>query len=140
MRQSISSEIQQFIRFGLVGVIGFFVDVGVLLTAMTWLGMGIYVTRIVSYLTAATTTWFLNRYFTFPEHRSDKFATEWLRFIMANSIGGAINYAVYAIYMTHTYVCGAQPIVGVALGSVSGLVANYALSRIVVFSTRHTSR
>ena len=54
----------QFLRFGLVGAVGFLVDVGVLY-AMHGLGLDLYTARVVSFLAAATFTWLGNRFFTF---------------------------------------------------------------------------
>ncbi|MGH8328291.1 MAG: GtrA family protein, partial [Steroidobacteraceae bacterium] len=62
--------LSQFVRFGLVGVCGFVVDVTVLYLALALLGVGPYVGRGISYLAAASFTWYLNRRITFADRKS----------------------------------------------------------------------
>jgi len=63
--------LKQFIKFGMVGIIGFFVDSYALYGFMDFLGLDLYVGRLASYLVAATATWALNRIFTFPTSRDN---------------------------------------------------------------------
>ena len=46
----------EFIRFGIVGVVGLLVDIAVLYLCLDISGLGLYASRVVSYLAAATTT------------------------------------------------------------------------------------
>src|ERR1019366_77185 len=89
----------RFVRFGLVGCVGFVVDSAVLYAAISFLGTGPYLGRVLSYLVAATTTWFLNRPTTFSDRRSRNVLLEWLRFLLWNCLGGGVNYLTYAIYL-----------------------------------------
>ena len=50
----------EFIRFGIVGVVGLLVDIAVLYLCLDISGLGLYASRVVSYLAAATTTWALS--------------------------------------------------------------------------------
>ncbi len=50
----------EFVRFGAVGTAAFVVDTTVLYLAL-WAGLGLYAGRVVSYLAAATFTWYGNR-------------------------------------------------------------------------------
>jgi putative flippase GtrA len=123
----------QFLRFAAVGVAGFVVDAAALYAALA-LGAGLYSGRIVSYLAAATATWALNRHYTFREGRTDRPALEWIRFLAANSVGGAVNYGTYAAMVTLLPFVAAHPWLGVAAGSFAGLVVNFTLSRRLVFT------
>jgi putative flippase GtrA len=61
---------------------------------------------------------------------------EWLKFLFFNLAGGAVNYAVYAAYVR---VHGTAPIalvIGVAAGSLSGMIVNFLVSRHFVFTAR----
>jgi putative flippase GtrA len=124
---------RQFIRFGLVGVAGFVVDASVLHLAMRYLGAGYYLGRLFSFLAAVTVSWALNRRFTFKERTELPATTEWARFVAANSVGGVINYAVYSLLVATVPAVRAVPTLGVAAGSLAGLVANFALSKRLVF-------
>lgn len=127
------TAIREFLRFGLIGAAGFFVDAGVLTLSMKALGLGLYAGRVVSYLCAATFTWICNRRFTFTTADRSAPAKQWLRFLGANAIGGLVNYGVYALVVTFTQTGAAWPVLGVAAGSVAGLAFNFTVSKLWVF-------
>ena len=58
------------------------------------------------------------------------------RFLAANAVGGLVNYTTYAVLVTIYASVAAQPVIGVAAGSVAGLVVNFTASRYVVFRGR----
>ncbi len=125
----------QFLRFALVGVVGLAVDLAVLHVLAPLLGW--YAGRVVSFLAAASATWWLNRRFTFAE-RSRTHATarsvgrEYLRYIASMLGGAAINYGIYALTLRGVDAAFA-PALGVALGSLGGMFANFAAARYLVF-------
>ena len=98
----------QFLRFGIVGAVGFVVDAGLLHLLLIW-GLGPYSGRVVSFLAAATMTWILNRSFTFrrdspstadpaPMHSAAMHpAGEWLAYLGVMVVGGMANYGTYAV-------------------------------------------
>lgn len=129
-----------FFRFALVGTGGFVVDT-VVLYAMLALGLGLYSGRAVSYLCAASFTWYGNRTITFAEGRASgarNIAAEWLRFVVTNLGGGAVNYAAYALLVTYSDVARAYPIIGVAVGALSGMTVNFFASRWLVFTNNRS--
>lgn len=126
---------RQFIAFAFVGVAGLVVDISVLHVTQL-LGFDKYSGRVCSYLFAATSTWALNRRFTFKDRRSPNVLAEWARFLGANALGGVLNYATYAALVTWTAVVATYPALGVAAGSIAGLTANFTLSRRLVFKAR----
>jgi putative flippase GtrA len=128
--------VRQALRFAGVGVIGFLVDAGVLMAGRA-LGLDLYSARAVSFLTAVTSTWALNRTFTFKEHASSSMLKEWARFCAANAVGGGVNLGVYAWLLNSLGVVLMWPVLGVAAGSLSGLLVNFTLSRMFVFRTHH---
>ncbi len=82
--------IWQFIRFGLVGLSGIFVDFGI-----TWLlkeraGINKYIANAVGFLTAATTNYILNRVWTFSS-TNPEIAREYFLFLIISVAGLAIN-------------------------------------------------
>ena len=131
--------VRQALRFAGVGVLGFFVDAGALTAGRSLFGLDLYSARAVSFLAAVTATWALNRAFTFKEHASSSMLKEWARFCAANAVGGAVNLGVYAWLVNETGVVHDTPVLGVAAGSLSGLLVNFTLSRIFVFRA-HTVR
>lgn len=129
----------KIVRFGLVGCAGYCVDAGGLYLALYALGLGYYTGRIISYALAASSTWYMNRQFTFADTRNDARFREWARFVTLNLLGGGVNYAVYAAYVGTHAGSAVAPAVGVALGSIAGMFINFYLSRWFVFNGRpHT--
>ena len=125
--------ILQFLRFGVVGTLGFVVDAAVLL-AMLRVGAGPYGGRVVSYLAAASTTWVVNRAWTFRDAARDTpAARQWGVFVALNLLGFAANYGTYAALIAWTETERAFPVLGVAAGSVAGMFINFAVARMVVF-------
>jgi len=127
--------VTQFLRFSLVGVGGLIVDTAALYAAMGLLGLGLYAGRVVSYLTAATFTWAVNRHFTFKQAEAASPLRQWVKFLAANGIGAAVNYAVYAALVTFVPLAAAYPALGIAAGSIAGLAFNFTASKKWVFKT-----
>ncbi|MFZ2208581.1 MAG: GtrA family protein [Porticoccaceae bacterium] len=127
---------RQFLRFALVGGIGFGVDVTVLYLLLG-AGAGLIAGRAGSFLAAATSTWQLNRRYTFTDRPGvagiRATSRQWLRFVLANAVGGAVNVGIYAALVTQVSQCAELPALAVAAGSVAGLVFNYTVSRLWVF-------
>jgi putative flippase GtrA len=117
-----------------VGCVGFVVDASILYLAVYGFGAGYYGSRVVSYLAAATTTWYLNRRLTFAAQGSSGWLGEWGRFISLNLLGGAVNYAVYAVVVGLHGRSAVTPVLGVALGSLAGMLVNFFVSKRYVFT------
>ncbi len=122
----------EFIRFGMVGTLGFLVDAGVLL-AMLRLGLGPWVGRIISYICAATATYTLNRLWTFRAAEQNASWRQWGLFLLLNLSGFAFNYGAYALLLLTVPLVLAQPVLGVAAGALAGMFANFFVSRRFVF-------
>ena len=121
---------REFLRFAVVGTLGFIVDTCVLYL-MLYLSLGPYLGRIVSFLAAATTTWMLNRRFTFG-HLTAKRASlrEWLQYLLLMGLGFCVNYGVYVLVLIALEDAGRlAPMIGVAAGSLSGMCINFITSR-----------
>jgi len=122
----------QFGKFGLVGIVGLLVDMAVLYAGLA-LGLEFFAARIPSFLAAATTTWALNRAFTFKGAADEPLHRQWAKFIAANAFGGVVNYAVSVGLEANVAVVGAHPFLAVAAGSIAGMLFNFAASKHLVF-------
>ena len=60
---------------------------------------------------------------------------EWFKFLAANAAGGLINYGVYAALVGTFDFVATWPVIGVAAGSAAGLIANFTLSKRLVFNS-----
>jgi putative flippase GtrA len=125
----------EFLRFGVVGTIGFIVDTAVLYAGLAF-GLGLYGGRAVSYLLAATTTWALNRLWTFRGRGNGPVHQQWALFLLVNLLGFAMNYGTYAALIAYVPMVAAHPVLGVAAGAIAGMFGNFLLSRQLVFRAR----
>lgn len=134
-----SVDFRTFLRFCVVGVVGFLVDTVVLYAAAPLAGW--YAARMLSFLVAATATWWLNRKYTFASTaatRDRSMRHQYLSYLHAMLLGGAVNYLVYAAVILWVKV-PAAPMVGVALGSCAGLFFNFVSARYFIFAARDRS-
>ncbi|MFM7608490.1 MAG: GtrA family protein [Alphaproteobacteria bacterium] len=127
--------LMEFLRFGVVGTIGFVVDTAVLYAGLA-LGLGLYGGRAVSYLVAATTTWALNRLWTFRGRGDGPVHQQWALFLLVNLVGFAMNYGTYAALIAFVPLVAAHPVLGVAAGAVAGMFGNFVLTRQLVFRVK----
>lgn len=122
----------RLLRFGLVGVVGFIVDAGLLQIMVQWGGISPFSARLGSFMAAATTTWWLNRCFTFRA-RNQANGKEWMRYIAAMMLGGLFNYGVFAAVLLWLPLALRQPWLAVACGSLAGMAVNFYTSSRFVF-------
>lgn len=123
--------IAQFLRFGTVGAAGFLVDTATVYATRG--ALGLYGAGAVAYLTAATANWAFNRIWTFRGLGSGPAHRQWLAFLAANLLGFVLNRGTYAVLVTVSATCAAEPVFAVAAGVASGMVVNFHLSRTMVF-------
>ncbi len=58
---------------------------------------------------------------------------QWMRFVLANLPGLALNLGTYFTLVAVSAACAAMPVIAVAAGAIAGMFANFLLSRAVVF-------
>ena len=126
----------RFLRFAVVGGAGFFVNEAALALAQWLLGAGPRASWFIAFVPAVTFTWWGNRNLTFADKASNHhlgILAEWGRFVAANGIGAAANFAVYALLIGHAPWPANVPYVALAIGILVGLVFNFTLSKKLVF-------
>lgn len=131
-----NSMVTEFFKFSLVGTLGFVVDAASLQILVSLAGINPYLSRLFSYLLAATTTWWLNRRFTFAAGSDGCWKGQWLRYLVVNAAGGGVNYGVYALCLFLSELVRQHLYLGVAAGSIAGLAVNFTASRYLVFKVR----
>jgi putative flippase GtrA len=135
---SLAAKLEQsrFLRFAVVGTAGFAVNEAALWAALNLIHLGKYGAGLFSFLCAVTFTWWGNRLLTFREQAASgarAMAVEWAKFVGANALGFAVNYAIYAACLAFAPAPLDSPYAALALGTVVGLVFNFALSQRLVF-------
>ena len=127
------SESSRVFRYLIIGGVGFAIDGGILSLLVNGVGLGPFVSRVPSFLTAVTVTWWFNRKHTFGGLDRHSPGVQYSRYIFAQICGALANLAVYAAAIAAFAVCARFPITALALGAVAGLVVNYILVRVFVF-------
>lgn len=130
----------QMWRFAVSGALGFGVDTG-LLYALMALAVPFQVGRALSFLGAASFTWWFNRRHTFrtTHHQAATWA-EWLQYLAVMMIGGLVNYCVSVWSYQNWGAVHEHPVLALALGTGAGMVINFVSSRYVVFRLRRQSK
>jgi len=123
---------REFLSFAAVGVIGLVVDVVVLYLLAPLLGW--YAARVVSFLAAATTTWAFTRRYTFAASAAAgrSLWREYLGYLATMAAGAVLNYGAYVLTL-HWVEGRWAAALGVALGSLAGMSANFLSARYLVF-------
>jgi putative flippase GtrA len=123
----------RFLRFGLVGAVGFVVDAGVLQALVSLAGWGPIAARLVAVPTAVFATWLLNRTITFPESHSGPALRSLWRYAVVSAAGAGVNFCVYSALVFALQAMAAVPLVPLAIGSIVALVVNYLGSKHFAF-------
>jgi len=117
-------------RYCLVGVIGFCTDGGLLQAGIHFMGWGVIVARVPSFITAVLVTWYLNRGFTFrAQHKS--FRESFPAYIAANAVGLAINFGTYSAGVLLSETLAQYPLVPLAVGAGLGLIFNFIAAKYI---------
>ena len=90
-------EIVRFLRFAVVGVIGAFVDFGMLYLLHPVMGLPIVPANTCSFTAAVLSNFVWNRYWTYPDSRSKPVRTQLLQFVVVNVIGWGINTGILVL-------------------------------------------
>lgn len=121
---------KRFVRYCIVGGIGFCTDGGLLQAGIHLLGLGPLAARVPSFLTAVLVTWYLNRNFTFrmPEK---SFRESFPAYITANAIGLAINFGTYSAGVLLSPTLAQWPLIPLGIGAVLGMAFNFFAARLI---------
>ena len=88
----------KFIKFGIVGFSGVFVDFGITYVCKEWLKIQKYIANSIGFIFAASSNYFLNRTWTFRSNNPEV-AREYTEFFVISLVGlGIANLIVYLIH------------------------------------------
>ncbi len=124
--------LREFFFFGISGIIGFLIDTAVLYLLRGYWGP--FIARGFSFFTAVLVTWVFNRGITFKKKRSGmSLKNEFLSYLVLMLGGGVVNYGLYSWLITAYKIVLDNPIIGIAAGSIAGMIINLATSRFILF-------
>lgn len=120
--------------FACVGILGFIVDAIILTAMISYFEWGVYSARVVSGAAAVTTTWLLNRQWTFKHRASTNKIIESSSYLGVQLLGVAINFSVYgvSIYLSSTLM--QYPILPAAMGAITAMLFNFTATKRYVFT------
>jgi putative flippase GtrA len=124
---------RQVISFGVIGLIGFLVDGGVLTLLNSFLSLDLFLSRLFSSSIAITVTWFLNRRYTFSDRKDKNALREWVRYAFVNGLGAFLNLSIFFWLVLAFSVLASAPIVPLAFSSAAALFFNFLVSKYVAF-------
>lgn len=88
-----SELLWKFLKFGVVGFSGVFVDFGITWLCREKLRLNQYLANSTGFLTAVVSNYTLNRIWTFESH-DPSVATQFSKFLLASIVGLAINNGI----------------------------------------------
>jgi putative flippase GtrA len=121
----------QIVFFALVGTIGFVVDAGILEIMFFYLHVDPYVSRLISFLAAATVTWLLNRILTFKS-KNRMSLREWWVYVMFMGVGAVLNLGVYTVVVFWYGTTQMVLLSALAAGTMSGMGINFFSARCIL--------
>jgi putative flippase GtrA len=131
---------QELALFAVGGLIGLVVDAGIVQALVGLLHWNPYAARVLSFLAAATATWWWNRRQTFRHRRSGRSAfAEWLHWMALMGGGAVVNYGVYALCLALWPALQRWPAAAVAAGSAAAAGVNFLSARLTLFRRPKTS-
>jgi putative flippase GtrA len=124
----------RFVKFLIVGGLGFFVDVCALYF-LAYCGIDFILGRFLSFFAAVFSTWILNSLYTFKDEKFNyKFGVKkFMNYLLCCTIGGFFNIAIYSIIINVNNLENERIIFAAAVGSISGSFINYTLSKYFIF-------
>ena len=122
----------QFLRFGIVGALGFMWD---WLTVFTMRHViGLTGALILAYFVAASMNWLMNRLWTFRGTGSaGSMLRQWGTFLAANSLGFLLNRGTALILVNTVAICNTHTVLALVAGTLAGMFSNFTMSRRLVF-------
>ncbi len=122
----------QFLRFGIVGAVGFMWD---WLTVHTMRHViGLTGALILAYFVAASMNWLMNRLWTFRGTGSaGSMLRQWGTFLAANSLGFLLNRGTALILVNTIAICNTHTVLALIAGTLAGMFSNFTMSRRLVF-------
>lgn len=123
----------EVLRFGIVGSAGFTTDAALLMLLVQEFDWNPYAARLLSFFCGTALTWLLNRLFTFFRRAGANRRREYLRYLLVQTAGGAINLGVYAAALRLLPPLESAPLIALAAGSFSAMWLNFFGARHLAF-------
>ena len=122
------SFLVKFIKFGIVGFSGVFVDFGTTYVCKEWLKIQKYVANSIGFTVAASSNYLLNRVWTFKSQNPDV-AKEYMEFFIISLVGlGLVNLIVWLIHGRLKLNFYLSKLVAIGVVTIWNFLANYYIT------------
>ncbi len=125
--------IVQFLKFGVVGTVGFLVDFALTYFGIYVLGMERIAAGFFAFPFAVTATWIGNRLYTYADKEHEPMAKQWSKFAAVCAVGIVFNRGTYSLLVGTLPLVYEHPVLGLIAGSCAGLVFNFLAASKLVF-------
>jgi putative flippase GtrA len=122
-------EVTRMLRFGVVGLTGFFVDAAILEFAVRVLNLNPFAGRAVSAPIAIVVTFLLNRHWSFANLNKPSIGRSFAAYVSTQGAGLLCNLAVYSILVLAL----PRPLGALAVASATAMLVNYLGARFWAF-------
>jgi putative flippase GtrA len=118
----------KFLKFGIVGFSGLFVDFGTTYVCKEWLKIQKYIANSIGFTVAASSNYIFNRVWTFKSH-DPNIAVEYTEFFIISLIGLAINnFVLWLILKRFKINFYLAKLFAIAVVTVWNFLANYFIT------------
>ncbi len=135
--QTNRGEITRFLKFAVVGTIGAVVDFGILNLGIQVFGLAKWLANTFSFSAAVVSNFTWNRFWTYPESRSEPLLRQLGQFALVNLVGYAINQVVFLSLDRYVFaewgVWGYNVSKAIAIGVV--LFWNFGVNRVWTYAS-----
>jgi dolichol-phosphate mannosyltransferase len=128
-------KISQFIQFCFVGLTGLIVDLSCYTLLMKF-GLSLSVARALAIGLALTWNFFLNRRLTFDLYAHHPLVPQYLRFVLACSVGAVVNWSASVGLVREVVWFGSHRYLAAIAGVAAGTIFNFLISFKWVFRAR----
>jgi putative flippase GtrA len=129
-------KLDQLLRFAVVGAFGFVVDGG-LLTVLLSNEWNLFAARALSFSAAVSSTWFLNRRWTFISAAAAVPRNAYMRYFGVQLAGAALNLSIFFVLVLLIPHLKSVPLVPLAVGAAVSLMFNYLVTKYLIFREKH---
>jgi putative flippase GtrA len=123
----------QFIKFGTVGFVGFFIDWSLFTFGFKVLNLGHYGSALFSFPFTVTLTWIGNRFFTFRGASTGSVHAQWMRFMVVCGVGLVLNRGTFSLLTATVPLVYNYPVLGLLGGTAAGMFFNFFFAKKLVF-------
>jgi putative flippase GtrA len=129
MTEYLSREfLLKFLKFGIVGFSGVFVDFGVTYVCKEWIKIQKYVANSIGFIAAASSNYILNRIWTFKSQNPDV-AKEYTEFFVISLVGlGLVNLIVWLLHGKLKWNFYLSKLFAIGVVTIWNFLANYYIT------------